>query len=189
MMKRWIPRIAAMAAGTFLVANAGAETGDRAAEGRAIAQAFGSELRAALQDAIATGGPLAAIAVCHDDAPRIAAEAAHAAGADVGRTATRLRNPGNAPDAHQLEVLTSFAERVADGHVDPPPEHFEVLPDGRQRYMNAIIIQPPCLVCHGVELAPAVAEAIDERYPEDAARGYSAGELRGAFTITWPAAD
>ena len=47
---------------------------DRAAEGQAIAAAFGAELKTALQSAMAEGGPLAAIRVCNEDAPRIAAE-------------------------------------------------------------------------------------------------------------------
>lgn len=188
-MQKKLLSVAAAAAGLLVLATAAAETDERVAEGRAIAQSFGAELRAVLQEAMTEGGPLAAISVCHEDAPRIAAEAAKLAGAEVGRTSTRLRNPGNAPDAQQRMVLASFAERVADGKIDPPPEHFELLPDGRQRYMSAIILQAPCLVCHGGDLAPAVAEAIDERYPEDAARGYSVGELRGAFTITWPATD
>lgn len=52
--------------------------------------------------------------------------------------------------------------------------------------MRAIVIEPPCLACHGEALAAPVAAAIDALYPQDEARGYRAGELRGAFTITWP---
>ena len=44
-----------------------------------------------------------------------------------------------------------------------------------------------CLACHGETLAEPVAQAIDRLYPEDQARGYQPGDLRGAFTITWPA--
>jgi hypothetical protein len=67
------------------------------------------------------------------------------------------------------------------------PEAVEVLPDGRVRYMRAIVTDGVCLACHGASLAPEVAAAIDERYPEDEARGFAPGDLRGAFTITWPA--
>lgn len=165
---------------------AAAETPDRAAEGRAIAQAFGAELKDALQAAMAAGGPLAGISVCNEQAPRIAAAAAERSGAEVGRTSLRLRNPGNAPDAHEREVLESFAAAMAQG-AQPPLERLDLLPDGRTRYMSAIVVQPQCLACHGAELAPPVAAAIDARYPGDQARGYQPGELRGAFTITWPA--
>lgn len=165
---------------------AAAETGDRAAEGRAIAQAFGAELQTALQSAVAAGGPLAGISVCNEQAPRIAAAAAARSGAEVGRTSLKLRNPENAPDAHEREVLAAFAAAVEQG-AQPPLERLDTLPDGRTRYMSAIIVQPQCLACHGPELAPPLAAALDALYPEDQARGYQPGDLRGAFTITWPA--
>jgi mono/diheme cytochrome c family protein len=165
---------------------ASAATPDRAAEGRAITSAFGAELKAALQSAMAEGGPLAAIKVCHQDAPRIATEAAARSGATVGRTSLRLRNPANAPDEHEQEVLEAFAAQLAAG-ATPPLSRVDTLQDGRVRFMSAIVAQPQCLACHGTDLQPPVAEAIDRLYPEDQARGYQPGDLRGAFTITWPA--
>jgi len=165
---------------------AGATPPDRSAEGRAIAAAFGGELKAALQGAMAEGGPLAAIEVCQERAPAIAAEASARSGARVGRTALKVRNPANAPDARERSTLKAFAEQLArePGSV---PEALEVLPDGRVRYMRAILTDGVCVACHGASLAPEVAEAIDARYPQDAARGFAPGDLRGAFTITWPA--
>lgn len=171
---------------TLAVSAAAAETPDRVAEGRKIAQEFGTELRGALEAAMAEGGPLAAIRVCNEDAPAIARAAAEESGAEVGRTSDRLRNPGNAPDAHERAMLADFAAIVATGEAKPPIDRLDTLPDGRVRYMSAIIVQPPCLACHGENLAPQLAEAIDTLYPEDEARGYALGELRGAFTITWP---
>jgi hypothetical protein len=164
-----------------------ADPADRAAEGRAIAAAFGAELRGALQEAMAAGGPLAAIRVCNEEAPRIAAAAAAQSGASVGRTSLKLRNPDNQPDDHEREVLERFAESLAARADGPPPERLDTLEDGRVRYMRAIFTEPPCLACHGETLAPPVADAIGALYPDDEARGYQAGELRGAFTITWPA--
>jgi hypothetical protein len=164
-----------------------AKAPDRLEEGREIARGFGAELRGALQAAMEQGGALAAIQVCHEEAPLIARQAAETSGAEVGRTSTKVRNPANQPDPHQRAVLAEFAERLAAGPADPPPERLDVLEDGRVRYMSAIVIQPPCLACHGESLAAPVAEAIDARYPEDEARGYALGDLRGAFSITWPA--
>jgi hypothetical protein len=163
---------------------------DHLSEGRAIAGAFGAELRQALQVAMAEGGPLAAIGVCNEQAPAIAHAAAAASGASVGRTALKLRNPGNAPDEHERAVLESLAAAVAATKGEgAPPERLDTLPDGRVRYMRAIVTEAPCLACHGESLAPEVAEAIDALYPEDQARGFSVGQLRGAFTITWPAGE
>jgi hypothetical protein len=51
---------------------------------------------------------------------------------------------------------------------------------------------PLCLVCHGDAAAqpPELRARLHELYPADAATGYRAGELRGAFTLrrTVPAA-
>ncbi|HKK03041.1 MAG TPA: DUF3365 domain-containing protein [Gammaproteobacteria bacterium] len=186
-MRRNTRNAAVAAAALLLTTAAAAGAPDRLAEGREIAQQFGAELRAELQAAMAEGGPLAAVRVCNEEAPRIARQAERRSGAEVGRTSTRLRNPDNRPDAHERGVLAEFEEAVASGDLGNPPERLETLPDGRVRYMRGIIVGPPCLVCHGQALAPPVAEAIDARYPEDEARGYAPGDLRGAFTITWPA--
>jgi len=179
--------LALLLAGFVAVTDAAAAESDRAAEGRAIAAGFGAELRTALQSAMAEGGPLAAIQVCNEDAPRIARAAAESSGAEVGRTSTRLRNPANRPDAHEQAVLESFAAELSAGAPESPPWQLDTLPDGRVRFMSAIMVQPQCLGCHGENLAAPVAEVIDRLYPEDQARGYQPGELRGAFTITWPA--
>ena len=175
-----------LALALLITAGIAAAPDDPTEEGRAIARDFGGELKAALRDAMAKGGLLTAIEVCQVRAPAIAAEASEASGARVGRTALKLRNPANAPDAHERRVLATFAEQLAQDP-DSVPEAVEVLPDGRVRYMRAIVTDGVCLACHGASLAPEVAEAVDVLYPVDEARGFSAGDLRGAFTITWPA--
>lgn len=151
---------------------------------RAIADDFQQQLGDRLKSAIAEGGPLAAIEVCAQVAPEIAAQASADAGARVGRTALRVRNPDNAPDADAAQVLQAFAERLAAGE-SMPIEHLGAAPDGGARYMRAIILQPLCATCHGATLAPAVADAVGARYPEDRAIGFDVGELRGAFVIDW----
>ena len=52
-----------------------------------------------------------------------------------------------------------------------------------QHFMKAIPVQAPCMACHGTDLAPAVSQQLDALYPGDQARGYTLGELRGAFTL------
>jgi hypothetical protein len=175
------------AAGWLAASSLQAGNPERLEEGRAIAAEFGLQLRTALQAAVDEGGPLAAIQVCNEAAPAIAQATAARSGAAVGRTSLKLRNPGNAPDVHERAVLHAFAEAMETGPQGPPQDRIDVLDDGRVRYMSAIVMQPPCLACHGESLAPQVAEAIDALYPDDEARGYRVGDLRGAFTVTWPA--
>jgi Protein of unknown function (DUF3365) len=153
------------------------------AESRALASELGARLRAALAEALANGGPAGAIAVCKDVAPRIAAELARRSGAKIGRTSMRTRNPANAPEPWQAEVLQDFESAGAERSTEL--EYF-ARQSGTARYMRAIFAEGVCLVCHGESLAPDVREALGADYPHDAATGYRAGDLRGAFVVVWP---
>jgi len=160
-------------------------------QSRALSTQLGSELKGELSRAIEQGGPVAAIDVCHTRAPEIAARLSQQSGARVGRTALRVRNPSNAPDALQRAVLEQFASELASGRFEAPLEAaFEINHGGRieRRYMRAIPTDGLCLTCHGENLAPELAAAIARDYPGDLATGFRPGELRGAFSVIWPAA-
>jgi hypothetical protein len=161
-----------------------ADDDSRLAESREIVQDFAGRLQAALQSAMSSGGPANAIGVCKDVAPSIASELSRERGAAVSRTSLRLRNPANLPRDWQLDVLRKFDERHATAAA---PEFYESLPDGRFRYMKAIPTGGLCLACHGGEIPAEVDALLDEHYPHDQARGYAAGDIRGAFSIIWPA--
>ena len=163
-----------------------AQDDQRLTRSREAAAALQGELGATLMSALGAGGPVEAIGICNVEASVIAARLSEDTGARVARTALRVRNPGNAPDAVARTVLTEFQRDLAAGAA-APPEHFETDPDGSARYMSAIVTQPLCVVCHGAELAPEVSAAIEQHYPSDQATGFTAGDLRGAFIIDWPA--
>ncbi len=148
-----------------------------------ISDAFGKRLKTELQAAMSQGGPANAVDVCKEQAPRIAAALSRESGAKVRRTSLRFRNPGNAPEPWEAQVLRDF------DNADNPDEltYFEASEDGVARYMRAIPTAPLCLACHGEQLDPSVAEMLAREYPHDRATGYRAGEIRGAFSISWPA--
>lgn len=177
-------RLSSACALTMLSTAALAADDPRLAESRQLSNALGQQLVKTLQTTMGAHGPIAAIEVCHSQAPEIARQLS-SEGAKVGRTALRVRNPDNAPDAHELTVLSEFATSLRPDA--PPPEHFSVEADGSARYMRAIPTGAPCLVCHGDNIAPPLAKAIAERYPRDEATGFKPGELRGAFVVRWPA--
>jgi hypothetical protein len=105
----------------------------------------------------------------------------------IGRTSLKLRQPKNAPDDWELRQLRRFEERKAAGEgVATLEVGAYAEKDGKRvfRYMKAIPTAPLCLNCHGASLAPEVAAKLHELYPADAATGFNAGDLRGAFTIT-----
>jgi len=157
---------------------------DRVSESRVLTETYGAELKAALETALASGGPIEALDVCKDQAPLIASTLSRQSGTNVERVSRRYRNPASAPEPWQVEVLEQF-ESARDGNPSAS-EHVEH-DAGSTRYMKAIRIQPVCLVCHGETLSDDVRESLDEHYPHDRARGYALGDLRGAFSVSWPA--
>ncbi|WP_333844027.1 Tll0287-like domain-containing protein [Pelomicrobium sp.] len=156
---------------------------------RALADSFQQALKQKLMSALEQGGPVNAIGVCKEEAPAIAAGLSARSGAQVGRTALRIRNPANAPDQDARAALEGFQRALENGAAAETLERFEVRPDGSARYMKAILAQPPCLACHGSELSAPVQAALKQHYPQDRATGFRAGDLRGAFLIDWPASN
>jgi hypothetical protein len=162
---------------------------ERASQSRELSQDYAAKLKSKLMGAIQAGGPETAIAVCKVEAPAIAKEEAAHSGWSIGRTALKLRNPINSPDAWEKSVLLKFQEQISDGADAETLEYFETTTKNGEhvfRYMRAIPTQAPCLTCHGSNLNRSVKAEIDKIYPEDRATGFSLGELRGAFTIVQP---
>jgi hypothetical protein len=160
------------------------------AEAKKITGAFFKELKGELVKGMQEGGPVAAIGVCNSRAPAIAMKHSESTGWDVGRTSLRLRNPSNAPDAWETQVLREFEQRRATGEDPETLAYSEVVEEGGEeyfRFMKAIVMPPaekmPCLMCHGENIDPMTAAKLDELYPQDNARGYKAGQVRGAFTL------
>ena len=169
----------------FATLSAAAQDDERLALSRDAATQLGQELSATLLSALGTDGPVEAMGICSLEASSIAARLSEQAGASVGRTALRIRNPSNAPDADARTVLSAFESDLAAG-AEAPLEHFETRTDGSARYMSAIVTQPLCVTCHGSDVAPEVTAAITRNYPADQATGFAVGDLRGAFWVDWP---
>jgi len=181
-------------AGATLSSHAADDTSEVPAGDVVRAQAaikeLGGALRTALQARIQSEGAPAAVDFCHDQAPRIAAEVAAKHQVSIGRTALRLRNPANAPLAWQEDVLAEFARAAAGGAAVQDLHRRRVVdtPQGpRVRYAQAIRTEGPCLACHGLSVAEPIRTAIARHYPEDRATGFAEGDLRGMFSVEFPA--
>ena len=152
---------------------------------RLLAQSFAQQLGSALRTALAEGGPEQAILVCRDQAPLIASTLARQSGAQISRTSRRFRNPLNAPQPWQEEILNQYfdpASQTTDKRIEYFAENADTV-----RYMQAIRLGGVCAVCHGQAIPESVQAVLDREYPHDQARGYVQNELRGAFSISWPA--
>jgi hypothetical protein len=175
----------------FAAGSAAAETdiAARVDASRKVAASFASTLKAELETALAASGPIGSIAICNVAAPRIAKEQSEAHGWHVGRTSLKTRNPANAADPWEQEVLQRFDARRAAGEDPTGIEEWAVVNAGSERvfrYMKAIPTATPCLACHGETIAPELATTIGALYPQDTAVGYRLGQIRGAFSIIQP---
>jgi hypothetical protein len=147
-----------------------------------------------LRSAVAEGGTEQALDVCSIHAQAVTESLAVGMDVTLRRVSERYRNPADAPDANEREVLQRFAQDGA-----PADTVFVVqpgaLPDASEqqatyRYMRAIrITKPLCLKCHGrpEKIDPTTLSRLAELYPEDRATGYAFRDLRGAFSVTIPA--
>lgn len=155
---------------------------------RATATALGQDLGGLLLTTLERAGPEAALEVCSEVAQE--RTAAHAReGVTVRRVSQRVRNPLNTPDDAERRELERLQVLAAEGRL--PAEIVRVVrgEDGRRLHLiRPIVLQAPCLACHGEPeaMAPGVRALIAERYPEDRAVGYEAGELRGAISVKVP---
>jgi hypothetical protein len=157
------------------------------AEARSLVKQFGGQLKGEVAAGMKAGGPVATIEICKVKAPLIASDLSAASGWDVARTSLKLRNPNNAPDDWERQVLEQFEARKAAGEPVAELEYAEVVGSGddqRYRYMKAIGTEQVCLNCHAAEIKPEVEARLGVLYPEDRARGFSVGDIRGAFTLS-----
>ena len=178
----------AVIAGVLCVANVNAdEYAQQVAESRAMTKEFMQQLKGELQKGMQEGGPVNAISVCKDRAPAIAAALGERHGLDIGRTSLRVRNPANTPDVWEKGVLEDFEQRKLAGEDPAGMEYYTAAEQADRtlfRYMKAIPTAELCVACHGAEIPPDVAAKLEELYPQDKARGFRPGDIRGAFTIT-----
>lgn len=150
----------------------------------------------AMQDAVQEQGPVAAIAVCKEKAPRLLQEMRTQTGWDIRRISLKTRNPATGtPDAWEARQLAEFNIRVANGAKPETLEVGEIVTDengksGQRsyRYLKALPVAPVCVTCHGATdaLSAELQAALARDYPQDRATGYSAGEVRGALSVKRP---
>jgi hypothetical protein len=174
----------------LLVASRGVAADESAwlGEARQVASAVPPKLLATLSQAIDKNGPEGAIAVCRDEAPKLAKAASEQTGWAIRRVSLRERNPKAVPDAWERAALEDFDRRAAAGESPATLEKAEVVVENgqkMQRYMRALPTQALCLSCHGpsASLSPAVAAQLNALYPADKAVGYRVGDIRGAMTL------
>lgn len=153
---------------------------------RLISKQLGDKLKAELIAAMSADGPIGAIAVCNEKAPKIAVELNTNQDFQVRRTALKVRNPSNIADPWEQRILLDFQERLEASEDASSMEYSEIVETTtgpKMRWMKPILMGGVCSTCHGVELSPEVGTLIKELYPNDEAIGFEVGDLRGAFSV------
>jgi len=154
------------------------------AEAISIVKQFGGSLKPELKKALKSGGPVKAIEVCSKKAPEIAENLSNKTGWTVKRVSLKPRNSNMAiPDAWEKSVLKQFDERQSKGESAEKMAYAEIV-DGRFRFMKAQGVETVCMNCHAAKVAPETEKALKQHYPDDKARGYSLGQIRGAFSLS-----
>jgi hypothetical protein len=154
----------------------------RADEAVAVLQ---QKLQGRLGRTMTDQGPAAAVTVCRDDAPRLAAEVGAEHGVRLGRTSDRLRGAGNGAPGWAAAAVKAAAGRKA---AEVRPQAFDL--GDRVGVLKPIGLAPACTRCHGKPdaLAADVTAALRGAYPADRATGYEAGDHRGFFWVEVPKA-
>ena len=141
-----------------------------------------------LSGAMSHGGAVSAIEFCSTSASELTAGVSAEQGLEVKRTSLRYRNPANAPDEAETEALRYFAAQL-DETGSLPAEWVQRSGRDEYRYYRPLTVAAPCLGCHGTvsEIGSDVQAILDERYPEDQATDYAAGDFRGLVRVSIPA--
>ena len=88
-------------------------------------------------------------------------------------------------DIDKNGALCKPRHRTAAGEPLEQRRHGEVV-NGDYRYLQAIGTAEACLGCHGSNIKPQLLTLLDQHYPQDQARGFKEGDLRGAFSLRRP---
>ncbi len=156
----------------------------------AVAGRLNLEMRKKLTLAIQQNGLAGSLNVCAKEAPAVIADLEKQFGVTIKRTALRLSNPANAPDAAEKQLLEKLDGMVKRG--EPLPQDAALFSDSVSgkirtlRFAKPVMMQANCVGCHGpTEKIPAdVKQALAAGYPKDKAVGFKEGELRGIISIT-----
>jgi len=155
-------------------------------EAKSAIKALSASLQKEMKLAMMAGGPLEAIGTCNLKALPLTEQISQQQGLAVSRTSLKYRNEQNMPDGWELKVLLGFEEKLSQGQEIKNMSYAEIVEEQGQKFfrmMKAIPVKQQCLACHGAEIVPELNSKIEKLYPQDLARGFKVGEIRGAFSV------
>jgi hypothetical protein len=100
--------------------------------------------------------------------------------ADVRRTALKVRNPKNAPDATDTQVMEAYQKAIEEGKFNPKETKMVEVNDTYRIY-KPLVTKKLCLTCHGANISDDIRAVLKKVYPNDKATGFKEGDLRGVI--------
>lgn len=189
-MRFGVRQVGLSLAASFAIASAYGDPGKALLEeSRSLAGKITTQIRGELVKELERTGPVRAITVCKYSVPEITSNLSRQTGLRVTRVALRPRNKAlGEPDVWEQKVLLDFERRVAKGEKADALEFHEIVeePAGRAfRYMKALPVSAPCMMCHGPanQLSEAVKAQLSTEYPLDKAVEYQLGQVRGGVSV------
>lgn len=157
-------------------------------EMRGNATEFMANLKAILLREMEIGGPQNAVAVCSDTAQVLTNNFGLQRGVYIRRVSFKNRNINDYPDEFESKVLQQFEQMKYEGNLSKQSEYIEIVKENDHkylRYMKPIFVGAVCLNCHGSnsDISETVKELLSKNYPDDKARNYKTGDLRGAISV------
>ena len=155
---------------------------------RSDAKEFMESLKTILVKEMQTNGIVAAVSVCSDTAQVLTNNYGVKKGIYIKRVSFKNRNENDAPNKIEAEALKTFEELKRKGELKETTEYFTTIEeDGITSviYLKPILVQAPCLSCHGSldQIGLEVKDVIRKKYRNDKATGYQLDDLRGAVSI------
>lgn len=153
--------------------------------GRKIAGETQKTLGGNLKKAIQSNGIPAAIKYCNTAAYPLTDSLSKLHDATIKRVSLNNRNPANAPDSVEEQLLEAYHYTAEEG--GELEENIQELKDDYLLYTKPIVVKKSlCLNCHGkkgTEITAETQEILENLYPDDEATGYQMGDLRGMWSI------
>ena len=138
-----------------------------------------------LMNAIKTKGTPNAIAFCNVHAYPITDSLAKIYNLSIKRVTDKPRNIDNMANEAELAHIETFKNALAEG------KELESIVNETDEMVNfyyPIVTNGMCLQCHGEpnkEIDEATLTQLNKLYPDDKARGYALGQVRGIWSISW----
>ena len=154
-------------------------------QGRLISEEAQKELFSTLEKVLNEAGPAAAVQYCNIQAYPLTDSLSNKFNAEIRRTSLRTRNPLNAPSEIETQLLEAY--EYNEENQLPMEDNVQRLDREHFLYTRPIVLNNKlCLNCHGEpakDIELETLKRIDSLYPQDKARNYKLGELRGMWSI------